>query len=67
MGLFSRKPKTAAPADVLITGEELDHAARALNRDDDGPANALVDRAGDDKTARQLIVMRILGASVDQQ
>ncbi|MDT9686717.1 hypothetical protein RND61_32330 [Streptomyces sp. TRM76323] len=66
MGLFSRKQKTDTPADVLITGAELDHAARALNAGDDGPANALVDR-GDDKTTRQLITMRILGASIDQQ
>ncbi|GGQ12330.1 hypothetical protein [Streptomyces roseolilacinus] len=66
MGLFSRKQKAEATDTVLITGAELDHAARALNAGDDGPANALVDR-GDDKTTRQLITMRILGASINQQ
>ncbi|GGQ12811.1 hypothetical protein [Streptomyces roseolilacinus] len=67
MGLFSRKPKAAPADDVLITGAELDHAARTLNAGDDGPADALVQRGGDDKSLRQLITMRILGASIDQQ
>lgn len=67
MGLFSRKSKTDDDAPTVATGEELDRAARALNRGDQGPADALVDRAGDDAALRQTVALRILGASVDQQ
>jgi hypothetical protein len=68
MGLFRRNTTPApAPASVTITGEELAHAARELNNGNDGPADHLVDRAGNDKGLRQQIAMRVLGASIDEQ
>ncbi len=71
MGLFSRKQKTATTAStsdaVTISGTELDHAARELNRGNQKPADDLVDRAGTDTSLRRCIAMRILGASIDQQ
>ncbi|WP_236244510.1 hypothetical protein [Streptomyces sp. CC210A] len=67
MGLFSRKPKNDTPEDVLVTGSELRSAARALNRGDQKPADALVERAGSDPALRRMIAMRVLGASIDEQ
>ncbi|MFV2117050.1 hypothetical protein ACE14D_00765 [Streptomyces sp. Act-28] len=68
MGLFSRKPKTDdATTTVTISGEELSRAARELNRGNQKPADALVNRGGRDEGLRQVIALRILGASIDQQ
>jgi hypothetical protein len=68
MGLFRRKTNPdPAPESVTITGEELAHAARELNNGNDGPADRLVDRAGNNKGLRQQIAMHVLGASVDVQ
>ncbi|MFE1575290.1 hypothetical protein [Streptomyces fradiae] len=67
MGLFSRKAKPEPTAAVTVTGTELHHAARALNAGNQAPADALVERGGTDKAARQTIAMRVLAASIDEQ
>ncbi|MEV5940318.1 hypothetical protein [Streptomyces sp. NPDC051994] len=57
MGLFSRKTQ-----DYTATAEEIDSAARAIARDDSGPADRLCDRAGANS---QGVAMAILARSVD--
>lgn len=57
MGLFSRKAQ-----DYIPTAAEIDHAARAIARDDGGPADKLCDRAGANS---QGVAMAILARSVD--
>jgi hypothetical protein len=63
MPFFSRK--SSEPA-ITLTGQELQHAARELNRGNDAPADALVDRGGKDQGLRQAIAMQVLGAVVDE-
>lgn len=47
---------------IIATGAEIDEAARALARGDDGPANRLCERAGSES---QRVAMAILAAVVD--
>ena len=58
MGLFNRKPTPT----VIVTGAEIDAAARAIANNDDTLANQLCDRAGADSRA---VAMAILARSVD--